>query len=58
MTWIQMLTEEPALQVVVRRLAPDGTPVRIVSEREAREATPPSAVVVATSRGSTRFVVQ
>ena len=53
-----MLTEEPALQVVVRRLAPDGTPVRIVSEREAREATPPSAVVVATSRGSTRFVVQ
>lgn len=56
MTWIRLLTEEPALQAVVRRMAPAGTPVRVVSEREARQAASPAAVVIASSGGRVRFI--
>jgi AraC-like DNA-binding protein len=58
MTWIQLLTEEPDLLVVVQRLAPHGTPVRIVRRRSTRYAVPAAAVVVATSGSRTRFVLQ
>lgn len=56
MTWIQLLTEEPDLLAVVQRLAPPGTPVRVLPAREARSGIPPAAVVLATSGPRIHFI--
>lgn len=58
MTWIQLLTEEPALLAVVQRLAPSAVPVRITDSVGPRGATPPVAVVVATAGNHIPFVLR